>query len=350
MTCGTAKVEASERRFQDKALFHVGHDAGARLPARIGCVANSGNRDEMQAGDADQDFPKILGLLSVSGGQLHLALRNRGTTPLRKVRVTWRLPLGWSPGVKAEPLADVLPEADALATLKPAPVGDDRYQVGAAFFVAQVDFVQDGDAGRIHFTCRGDEVYPEQYWPREGFSVLGPIPADEFSSKEVAARFQAEGCPESWRLGDGSELKWRPRARDGYIEQAWLDPEYIRTMGTWDPASPAYMLRSRIHSPTTRPVGFYCGEDHVEAIYLNGLRVVGFRGELQQGDNDLVLVYRAQKLDSSFVRLAACFLRLTDPANGERLGDIAYHPWQNVGTQARRDEIQSIPIASAHEK
>jgi hypothetical protein len=54
---------------------------------------------------------------------------------------------------------------------------------------------------------------------------------------------------------------------------------------------------------------------------------VDFKGELLAGENELVMIYPPDVLRVGGVRLAACFLRLVDPATGNRLHDVQYHAW-----------------------
>ena len=121
-------------------------------------------------------------------------------------------------------------------------------------------------------------------------------------------------------------MKWRANARDGYIHQDWLDPEYVRTMGTWDPKSPAYVLRSRVMSPDEREFELFAQEDQIAAVYINGTKAERFRSKLKRGTNELVIVYRPQTLNQSYRRLAACFVRLCKSGTKERMSDLIFKP------------------------
>ena len=98
-------------------------------------------------------------------------------------------------------------------------------------------------------------------------------------------------------------------------------------MGTWDAAAPGYLLRSKVRSPDARAVEFICSRPFIGPILLNSKRVVDFKAELKAGDNELVILYPPEVLRVGGVRLAACFLRLADPATGGRIKDIIYQPW-----------------------
>jgi peptidoglycan/xylan/chitin deacetylase (PgdA/CDA1 family) len=323
--CPTAVVVASSRPREGKLVFHLPHDRNQQLPEKIGSVASPKNDPDLAA--ADPDFPEIVGALHVKGDSLTLKLANDGNKALEKVRLTWRLPLGWKDGVRV-----ITPDAIAAGTrqsyaLTATPAGSDKFRIGSAYFVAQLDFVKNGKAGRIHFTCNGPRMDPDASWPREGFSLLGPIPKESFDADQIAGLLANGPCTETIGLTGQAPLKWRKNARDGFVRQDWLDPEYIRTMGTWDAASPGYVLRSKVASPVARSVEFICSREQIGPLFLNGKRVVDFKGELLAGENELVMIYPPDVLRVGGVRLAACFLRLVDPATGNRLHDVQYHAW-----------------------
>lgn len=323
--CATADVAPSTKPREGKLLFHLAHDRDQRMPEKIGHVANPENQDDFIAADAD--FPQINGGLRAVDGGLSLALQNHSESPLENLRVTWRTPLAYEEGVRVEDIGTVDAAAKRDFKLKLTPSDSDKARIGSAYFVAQADFTHAGKPGRIHFTCNRAAVEPDSSWPREGFALLGPIPKEHFDAGTLAGRIVQDGCPENLTLNGTEPLVWRSQARDGFIRQDWLDPEYIRTMGTWDAASPGYLLRSKVHSPEAREVEFICSRPFIGPIILNGQRVSDFKAELKAGENELVIVYPPDVLRVGGVRLAACFLRLADPATGERCKDITYQPW-----------------------
>ena len=321
----TAEATPSTKPREGKLLFHVVHDRAQRMPEKIGHVANPENQSDFMVADAD--FPEIHGGLHAVDGGVTLALQNRSESPLENLRITWRTPLSYKECVRVEDIGTVEAATGRDFKLSLTPSANDKARIGSAYFVVQADFTQAGKPGRIHFTCNRAAVEPDASWPREGFALLGPIPKEHFDAEALAERIVQDGCPEKLTLNGTEPLVWRSQARDGFIRQDWIDPEYIRTMGTWDAASPGYLLRSKIHSPNVRPVEFICSRPFIGPIILNGQRVTDFKAELKAGDNELVIVYPPDVLRVGGVRLAACFMRLADPATGERYKDINFQPW-----------------------
>ena len=321
--CATAETVPSKLPREGKLLFHLAHDRTQQMPVKIGLIANPENRSDLES--ADPDFPEIPGLLHSEGGHLILRLRNRGDQPLENLRVTWRLPLEWKKGVHIENIGQIGAGEEQILKLEPTFSGSEKSRFGSGYFVAQVDFSQAGDAGRIHFTCNTKAIIADASWPIDGFSLLGPIPKERFDAEALVGMIETEDAREILALEGLAPLTWRANSRDGFIRQEWLDPEYIRTMGTWDAAAPGYLLRSNVNSPVARPVEIICSRPFIGPILLNGKRVVNFKAELKAGDNELVILYPPEVLRVGGVRLAACFLRLVDPATGARLKDISYN-------------------------
>jgi hypothetical protein len=206
-------------------------------------------------------------------------------------------------------------------------VGEQDERWGRAHFAAQVDFRLDGQPGRIHFTCQTPGEEPDDSLPLDGFAILGPIPHDQWNDAEFRAKIQQDGEGETLNLGGGMNLKWRTDSQDGYINHDWLNPEYVRTMGTWDHYSQTYVIRSKVHSPVARKARISTSHSAIRSVLVNGQPVNSEIVELREGENQLVIVYPGGSLGIETQRLAGCFVRLADPETDQRLRDIHYRAY-----------------------
>lgn len=325
VTCPTATVAASQLASENGRMFHVWHDRKQQLPTKTGHAANPNNLMELDQLLSDPDFPQVRGILCAEGDQLRLRVTCQGESLLENVQVAWRLPIGWQQPSKP---AYTTGRTEALALACPLkPRGEWLERIGRAHFAAQVDFYLDGKPGRIHFTCQRPGNSPNDSLPLGNFALLGPISRELFDAKAFAAQVESNGCPDNWVLADGSKVLWRSDARDGYVKHEWLNPEYIRTMGTWDSESPTYVMRSRITSPAEQSVKFIVSQAAETLLILNGTRIDGDKGHLRAGANELIVVYPGRVMQSMHDRLCACYLRIVDCSTGERLEDITYQAY-----------------------
>ena len=95
-------------------------------------------------------------------------------------------------------------------------------------------------------------------------------------------------------------------------------------MGTWDHISPTYVLRSNVYSPQDRQVRLVTSHEALQTVMVNGQQIESDQFELKSGDNELIIVYPGCEMSHETPRLSACFVRLFDPATGQRLPDIRY--------------------------
>ncbi len=326
--CQTASIVSSNRNLTNRSMFHVAHDRDQALPEKIGHIANADNAIQIGNQHDDPDFPQVRGILSSADDQLLLQVANDSEHPFENIRLRWRTPIGWQvakPEVDRTTIAahETMRVAAGLLTRDGA-----QQRLGRAHFAAQLDFVQNGEPGRLHFTCQRPGERPNDAWPINGFSLLGPITNEQFESTSFIEQVQQGECPEEWRLLDGTVVKWRSNARDGYINHEWLNPEYVRTMGTWDAVSPTYVLRSNIYSPIARSAKIVVSHSDRCDVLLNGASIEdGEPINLMAGDNELVIVYPGLAMSYETPRLAACFVRITDPATNQRLQDIRYRAY-----------------------
>lgn len=323
--CETAAVSQSIRSSEDQHLFDVHHDRNQSLPHHIGHIANPANLFSVDPANADADFPDVTGCLYFEDQRLNLRLQTSDDSSLEDVRVQWRCPIGWKVAPAEE--TGLKQEAQRKFDLSQrlVPVGSELNRIGTAGFVAQVDFRKDGEPGRIHFTCRvpGPSVTAE--FPKSGFAQLGPIQNDILNPKQFCDLVRNDVNATKWKMPSGETLSWQNNARDGYINEQWMNPEYVRTMGTWNHVSPTYVLRSRIESLGAQPATLTISHRELCTVILNQEVVEHDRVELRRGGNELFILYPGTRLSEATPRLAACFVRLSDPTSGNRLSSISYN-------------------------
>ena len=322
--CDSADVTFSDRKLADKVLLHIHHNRDERLPVKIGHLTNPENAQDSTAVERDPDFPDLEGILWNDGDRLHLDIRNTGTHSLENLRINWRVPIGWEVQPPLEQTDDCKPGEMLRLSQQLVPVGEPLSRIGKAHFAVQADFVINDLPGRIHFTCQASGERPDDSFPLEGFALLGPIPNEQFDLARFERAMGQNGCPNEWSLADGEQISWRENSRDGYVTHQWLNPEYVRTMGTWDHVSPTYVLRSKVHSSMDRPARIVTSHEELRTVMVNGQKIESDQFELKSGDNELIIVYPGSTMSTETPRLSACFVRLFDPVTGDRLRDIRY--------------------------
>lgn len=339
--CETADVVASNRSAEGRTLFNVSHNYDQRLPTRIGRVENDANRGALSQADEDADFPGLRLLLSASMAGLHLRVENHAGDALTDLHVTYRLPLMWKEGIRHVRVDDLAPGAGWEERWSPQPGAvDPKLLYGPAYAVAQLDFVQGGEAGRLYATCLVP-TSEDASFPKNRFAVMGPISPNVFSVEALESAVAAKAFDNGWTLPDGTALTWRDNAQDGPVDQAILDPEVVRTLGSWyQLESPVYVLRSYVHADRARPVSWVSSPGDIRRVFLNGVVAEEGRGELQAGRNDLLVVYHCGTVGGT-PRHAGCLLRLVDPQTGERLTDIRYE--RPPVTQLKVALLQMLP-------
>lgn len=325
--CEDAAVVRSTRATDGHSLVQLEHSHNQRLPSQIGLRESPPDSLGLGKIDTGEEFPQLVGSLDAEDDSLQLTLTNNASVPLTNVRITWRTPIGWTTPQFIERVQDLAGTESFEASQPLVPQGSEEARFGVNHFVAQLDFDLGDEHGRLYFTCQQQGAEPGNSWPLDGFSVLGPIPNGQFNLEETAEQIQGGTCPSKWSSENGEALTWRPQARDGYVNHEWLNPEYIRTMGTWDAESETYLLRSQVHSPDNRSVRVIVSHPQLSKVFINGQLVVDGQASLESGDNDLVIVYPGARMSMETTRLVACFLRIANPESGERFSDIRYKPY-----------------------
>ena len=316
--CGSARVE----RLPGSGRFDLHHDREREVPRRFGRVANPGNETAFAAPPDGGRMPFLKGGVWYAGSGVGVILQNTGKEEIRDIRITYRLPLRWKKGTirrRMDPLGAGASWRDAVK-LGPATT-DYKYRVGEAFYVAQVDFRRQGEAGRLYLTCREPRPGPDGSYPAGGFRVLGPLPRDLVAEGDLAARIaRAEEIEEGHDPGDGVVRKW---FRPDPAEAARFDPEIVRTTGKDGPPEGCFILRSSLGSKKKRAVQFICRKECVKAIYLNGRAIGGFRATLKKGANGLVIHYDSGSAPFLPDHYGA-FFRVADPETGARISEVSY--------------------------
>jgi hypothetical protein len=330
-------------RGRDKAawLVDLPHSPGHGLPNAYDWHRNHGNK---AAGLEEKGRGVISGLASrlwVEGGQLRLRLVNRGAE-LGALRITWRLPLGWAqpPRLRRQRLAH---GAALDLALDLVPEGVPLEHQGRFFAAAQVDCLRNGERLRLYSDVREDPAPRDPSFPKGGFAVLGPLPADRpdfdeaaFSRRVLGRRLLRPSEP----LFDGESADWQESPA---VLQEPLHPEIIpagalmapRTFYTWDSSvyyalghKLHYLLASDVYSPVSRTAHALMPKGPVKRLLLNGRRVKGRLLALRAGRNRLVMDYAAGTADAEGQanfneKNYGPYFRLTD-AQGRRLLDIRY--------------------------
>ena len=316
-TCPTAQCRLAERA-DGPFRFHLLHDREQALPEKIGLIRpNTSNRQVPDEGDEDADFPGLRALLSEADGRLRLTLENGTAEPLTDLRVTYRLPPAYEPGVVRHRLDGCSAGARRTDRLMPTLARDDyKHRGGSVFFAAQVDYRLSGRPGRLHTACHGTPTERDASYPQGGFLRLGPIPEGQVDLGRLTEEVRtAQALAPEWILPDDTRLTWQ--ADDDPARAPWLDVELTRVSGIWFQDKPGtYVLQSVLRSPTAQPARLRFLRGSALGAFLNGQPVAeGQAVELRAGDNPLRLVVPQQ---------VGFFLQVLHADRDERLTDIRF--------------------------
>lgn len=291
-------------------LVNLPH-AGPAAPTTIGWIPNDRNEQAAMARDIDGDFADIEGRLWRDGNRLRLRLDN-GAQPLETVRVTYRLPLAWQDRLQRREVGTIDADGRWDQTVALAAATDDpKFRDGSAAFGAQVDFVRDGQPGRIHLTVAGPDMPTAPSMPKGKFVWIGGIAPAEFSDAfAIAAANSGRGGPV---LVGGQELHWQ--RLDAELDRQ-LDPEMIYAVSTnWEILHTVSLFRATVESDVEQAVAWTAGQNGCR-LFVNG-RKVEPSFTLSAGASDVMLVHPGR-------RARVIGFRLFDPATGDRLTNIEY--------------------------
>ena len=329
-----AKIEASG--IPGLCAVDLSHDGEFGPVAAYGRSDNPGNSDRW---DDVAPFSGVRALLQRRPDHLVLHLKNDGEAPLRRIRVTFRLPLRWREGVVRRNLEALGPGSTATLKIDLSERPEtDGYADGVEYDVAQVDFVGVSRA-RLYALCEAHREDAPAHFSREGFLVLGPVPGD---LAELDPQFFGENFPVN-RAGEraytapwGRSLSWRAVAAP---LAGFLDPDIVPTSAQantldihgWHSSSVHphtrmnYLLRGMIHAPVGMTVHAVFDRTRVVRVELNGVGVSDGSLELREGANELRILYHSLlACDSQFNEgNYGCYFRLVD-AKGRRAKGVRF--------------------------
>ena len=262
--------------------------------------------------------------LETREGALRLVIRNNSVLPLRDAEVRWRVPLAWQTPSRVAPFTLAPGEERVLEAPLAPRVDDPLYTAGEAYFVGQLDGVLGDERVRVYSTDLARAPFPE-FFPGDRFTVLGPIERPDIDWPAIEAALSVPGpLPRAWEAPTGAVHTWRDAPQDGIIEPNVLSPEIVRTNGDWYKLwCPAWVLAATVESDVDQPARLMHYADDTPFVLLNGERADPDALTLRAGGNLLVLphFFDAGPGDPRHV---GCFIRLVDPATGERLENIRY--------------------------
>jgi len=305
VSADNGQVEPFDGEYYCFNLYH-----SDKLPAKIGWIANDDNHQKVKETDVDKDFGGFKALLRLDGTKLNLELANGGDE-LRDVRITYRLPLAWADGVEVRRKDKIAANASFSneIMLKRAKSGF-NYDVGVAFYAAQMDFICGDKAGRLYLTTSVRSNAEDADYPVGRFAFLGPIPDNEFSTEMAQAAAEGE-------LESVASLKWQSTAE-------YTDFLHANALVAEKPAAEhnlqgKYLLRTIVESEKAQKVRTIVPARRwgISSIYVNGEPAGGDTFELKAGDNVLLLVFGARGKRAPMFALAA-------PETGMMLKDIKY--------------------------
>jgi peptidoglycan/xylan/chitin deacetylase (PgdA/CDA1 family) len=185
-------------------LVNLPYPASQALPQKIDWVQNN---DPQTPKVESVKFPGLgFALLNVKNN-LSLTIDNSTDKLLKDVRVNFRMPLACEPGIGQNDFSHLEPGKTAkVAALSYKLHDEPEYVEGSEFYVAQVDFMLDGQPGRVYVTQDGTPDYIDQPTLRDATYVMGPL-SEEALNWDVLA---AESVPGTTRvaLNDTPLGKW----------------------------------------------------------------------------------------------------------------------------------------------
>jgi peptidoglycan/xylan/chitin deacetylase (PgdA/CDA1 family) len=268
-------------------------------------------------------------LLFRAGRTLTLELHNAGAAPVTDLRVLFRLPLRWNPGVIRRSLKRL--GAGRSATLKAALTGRPRTgwrTVGTEYHVAQVDFVGKVRA-RLYATCCVPGPAPGAGFARDGFRFMGPL-------ADGADRGDPFRIPGIGAASPDGALAWRTLDP---ARAALLDPDIIPITGRPraadfadshpSPRNPGarhrYLILGYARSRSNQLVRAVYPGEYVKRLELNGRLIRGRALALKRGANEIRILYSPPRASEALFseHHYGCYFRLADAA-GNRVRGLRF--------------------------
>lgn len=151
-SCAVDGQTVAVRHADGRCVVNLPHSQGHGVPVRVDHVEISADSGQFAT---PAEFPGIAVRLEPhpDQGRIALSLTTSADNPLGNVRVTFRLPMQYREGVLAADLGDIPAAAARIAQATLPPVREDpAWSQGAAYWVAEVDFVSPQGPGRIFVT------------------------------------------------------------------------------------------------------------------------------------------------------------------------------------------------------
>jgi len=331
--CSTADCQISDR-ITESPNMHLYHDKNQKLPEIIGKIDNENNRKFLTESDQAPEFPGLSALLYFDNSRLCLDIQNKTEQPITDVRLVFRFPLAWEPGLIREKIKQIPPDTVLNKTVMSKRLHSGcKYMAGMDFFAAQMDFISNGRSGRIHTTCKLKNNLSDDSCPQGRFLTFGPIPKEKFNIEEFIALIKNKMTPvDSLKLTDGTSLQPFCDCNDNPFAKPYLGVEIIRTYGNQlCKHALYYIMQSFINSPKQQDIKFAYDPKTLAHIFLNGVEVLEGHAELSKGSNLCVLIYQTRFdpdnwMSAWYQEHMGCFLRIAGRDSNKRLENISFQP------------------------
>ncbi len=211
---------------EQSCRVNLPYPASQALPAKIDWTDSSRTESE--------EFPGLRFVLSPAADRgWRLVLENNSASSLSNVRITLRLPLQYRDGMRHEFLAEIPAGQSDVRTLAPGELEETwRHTDGLLFAAAEIDFMQDGRAGRIYATCLEERPVQPVLAVRDAAVFTGPLDPEAVDWPQLIA-FSVPGA-DLVPLSDSPLHQWTAAteemrmlfARDHFVpfvqEGAWI--------------------------------------------------------------------------------------------------------------------------------
>jgi peptidoglycan/xylan/chitin deacetylase (PgdA/CDA1 family) len=324
-------IEPSLRSDDNTYFYNLSHTSSRPLPVRIDHRANDLNAPLVDQLNSTPAHNGIKVSTAWSDYSLRSILQNESGHPLNEVTLTWRLPLPWQEGVVVSELNDLEPGREVREVLVPNLARlDPKFLAGDFYFVAQYDFIQEGQPRRIYSTVTVSRPVSSLF-PNGNVQIFGPAMPENFDLNNFIKHINEGGEVLLFSLNDGAKFQIRDPDSDCKFSPKILDPEVVPTNCDWyDLQNRVYLFETIIESDSTQPAQLICLQEDIPALWANGVKVKDFNIELREGKNKLLILHHFAQFAPG-TRQSGSWLRLANPDTGERLENIRWiHPQEST--------------------